>query len=216
MSQQATPIDTALGCGCIIFIVLMLGSCAMTCIPPAPRYQYDYTDYHDHTNNVPSPEELYDQLCRNRLALQQDIQSEIDEYRKIGMQVLNLREEVKKNIGNRPLPVVIQMFQRKEVPQDLRLAYSYWNGLVNAEAMQSIIKNLLDHYQEERTLEAMDNEIEFLDRERKLAAHGMIDENRIAAIENMIGLRLDETKRFTKGLTEQEIIERQIRESRNW
>ena len=167
-------------------------------------------------DNALSTAELYDQLCRNRLALQQDIQKEIDEYRKIGMEVLKLREQVRRNIGNRPFPIVIQMFQRNEMPPDLQLAHSYWNGLVNAEALQSIIKNLLDNYQKERTLEQMDNEIAFLDREMKLEQHGLIDENRIATIKSMIGLQLDSSKRITKGLSEQEIIERQIRESNSW
>ena len=231
------------GCGCAVLVGFVLFGMVGDCINHANRVPPQHTvypaiDYPSSTEsngyrsirgqgggggrtNVPTPEELYGQLCRNRLILQEDIQTEIREFDKVSREVLNLREKIKrelinKNIDVRRLPEIIQMFQKNEVPSNLQLVHSYWNGLINEEAMQSIIKNLLDTYQREQTLEKMDNEIAFLDRERKLEKYGSIDENRIAAIKNMIGLQLDTSKRFTKGLSEQEIITRQIRTSRNW
>ena len=177
--------------------------------------------------NTPAPkaadsdaQQLYAELVHDRWALQEIIGQRIDSYRLTRLEVHRQDIQLKRYLGDKPIPETIEEFRTaraKEnegrpsgIPRDLVPAYSYWKEqMIPHELHLKQITEDVDGLMHSGLLEELYGSIIALENERQ---RGVLDVNRLQQIERRVAeakgrLNLGDT--LKKDLIDHGIIEEQ-------
>ena len=155
-------------------------------------------------------DKVIEQLLRKRLDAQEKIEEAMKLCRATGDEVEKQREELRKNLGDKPVAETVELFsksKRSEIPPDLLPAYSCWQTLLPDETLRLKIIAWIDLQQTRGLLEEMDIKIKVLDNYRKLSL--ILDQTDLREVDRLLAVSLSDwnsTDDANNAIYEQEAI----------
>jgi len=124
------------------------------------------------TPRIDSVNTHYEQLLRDRLEIQEKIFAAMDLYREAAQKVREQEIELMRLLGDKPAGEAIDLFiaavNIREIPMNLRQAYSLWLGIMPDETQQLFIDNWIITLLESGIFEEQDRNIRNLENRRQL------------------------------------------------
>jgi len=172
------------------------------------------------TTQADSPEMYYEQLLRKRLELQEKIYAAMDLYRETDDKVHEQQVLLRQYLGQQPDEETIELFSKgqvRDIPQNLRAAYSCWRTQIPLRTRLAVLAKWLDDRQVAGELESLDYAIMDVENRQHLGRFYSPEElneiDRLLA-QQVVGFETVEVA--NTAILEEEAIQQMINELENW
>ena len=170
--------------------------------------------------NTDDPGVHYERLLRKRLELQEKIFEAMELYRTTSEVVHEQRTLLMQILGKQPDSETVELFSKgqvRDIPQNLRAAYSCWRTQIPLRTRQAIIAKWLDDRQVAGELETFD--IAITDVENREQLGRFYSQEELDKIDQLLAqqvVSLDAVEVANSALFEEEVIQQMISELKNW
>ena len=172
------------------------------------------------TTQADTPEMYYEQLLRKRLELQEKIYAAMDLYRETDEKVHEQQVLLRQYLGQQPDKETIELFSKgqvRDIPQNLRAAYSCWRTQIPLRTRLAVLAKWLDDRQVAGELESLDYAIMDVENRQHLGRFYSPEElneiDRLLA-QQVVGFETVEVA--NTAILEEEAIQQMINELENW
>ena len=232
MSSNTSSNDpnAAAGCGCLLFLIIIICGAIgwwnnwfglVPSPPPPPPPVRAALPIVPQENNTDPPvderEAYYEQLLRKRLEFQEKIFEAMELYGTTSQKVHGQRTRLRELLGDKPVSEAIELFQKGEVPPDLRTAHSLWRILMPDETHRLQIAVWIDKQQLSGILEQLDIQIKEFENRRQLGR--ILNPEELAEIDRLLAQQVvgwEAVEISDRALLEEEAIQQLKIELENW